>query len=164
MTRAAEGDAGSFALLVERHKDAAVRFAYSLLRDYDDANEAAQLAFVTIYRQRGKFGADSKFITWLFTNVRQRCMDLRRRTKPHQPLDEAVPVSDESASPLQSLIDAEEVETLQARVRQLPEHYQEALFLRFREALTVREVAAVMDKPEKTVEQYILRALNKLRS
>lgn len=164
MTRAAEGDAGSFAQLVDRHKDAAVRFAYSLLRDYDSANEAAQLAFVTIYRQREKFSAESKFITWLFTNVRQRCMDLRRRTKSHQPLEEAAPVSAESASPLQSLIDAEEVEALQARVRQLPEHYQEALFLRFREALTVREVAAVMDKPEKTVEQYILRALNKLRA
>ena len=47
---AQRGDAGAFATLVGRHRDAYTRFAIRMLGGYDAADEALQTAFVRAFQ------------------------------------------------------------------------------------------------------------------
>jgi len=61
--RALAGQRSAFAELVDRYRDAACAVAYHYLGDFEEAQDAAQEAFVRAYlrlrqlREPGKFGA-----------------------------------------------------------------------------------------------------------
>jgi RNA polymerase sigma-70 factor (ECF subfamily) len=91
---AREGDPAAFDQLVTRHQAAAYRAALAALRNPQDAEEAAQDAFVRAWRNLHRFRGDSAFRTWLLTIVWNRALSRRRSLarwwSRRAPLDEAV--------------------------------------------------------------------------
>src|SRR5690348_11749854 len=65
IARCQRGDEGAFDELVRRHQQRALNVAYQMLRNYEDAVEVSQDAFVRVYRNIGKFRGDCEFTTWL---------------------------------------------------------------------------------------------------
>jgi len=63
------GDPASFAYLVDRYKNMAYTIALRILRNVEDAEDAAQESFVKAYQQLHQFESKSKFSTWLYTIV-----------------------------------------------------------------------------------------------
>ena len=65
MRRVADGDLGAFGLLVERHHQRALGFAFHLMADRDGAKDAAQESFLRLlgaarrYRPRAAFATQS---------------------------------------------------------------------------------------------------------
>src|SRR5918997_2240361 len=79
----------AFGALVERYQDAAYGYAYSLLGDRHLAQDAAQEAFLSAYRNLGALRVPGAFPGWLRRIVRTHCLRLRRaRTPACLPLDE----------------------------------------------------------------------------
>jgi RNA polymerase sigma-70 factor (ECF subfamily) len=78
--RARQGDRGAFAELVERYQTPVYNLAYRMLRNADDAEDAAQETFLRAFAQLKKFQPDQKFATWLLSIGAHYCIDrLRRR-------------------------------------------------------------------------------------
>jgi RNA polymerase sigma factor (sigma-70 family) len=63
------GDSASYAFLVDRYKHMAYTIALRILRNAEDAEDAAQEGFVKAYQQLHRFEGKSKFSTWLYTIV-----------------------------------------------------------------------------------------------
>lgn len=148
--RAADGDDGAFAELVRRHAPRVRALCSSTLRHVEEAEDAAQEAFLKAHRALGRFTGEASFGTWLHRIAVNHCLDLlraagRRRSDSLDALLEA----DSSAlaralsepSSAQALEDADTVARLLAR---LNADQRLALTLREVEGMSYEEIAAAM--------------------
>src|SRR5205823_13908444 len=82
LVRAARsGDRQAFGQIVELHQRAVTRLAYRLLGDRDEADGAAQDAFVKAWRSLGRFREECPFEAWLSRIVVNQCRDRLKRAR-----------------------------------------------------------------------------------
>jgi RNA polymerase sigma-70 factor (ECF subfamily) len=74
--RAKDGDAGALAALCERHAPRVERIARHVLRDPEDARDAAQDALAKVCVKIGQFRGEAAFTTWLHRLTVNACRDL----------------------------------------------------------------------------------------
>ena len=79
--RILRGDSAAFRELVNRHKDYAFTLAYRILNSREDAEEAAQDAFVRAYNALASFNREAKFTTWLYRIVVNCALTVQQRRK-----------------------------------------------------------------------------------
>jgi RNA polymerase sigma factor (sigma-70 family) len=71
---AQQGDSRAIAELVSRSRPRVRRFAHTLCRSSEDAEEAAQEALIVLYRQIGTLRVAAALTGWLFQVVRNECI------------------------------------------------------------------------------------------
>lgn len=88
VTRAKNGDRLALEELCARHAPRVERLARHLLRDPEDARDAAQEALAKLCIRLKQFRGESQFSTWLHRLVVNTCRDAaeRQRTRTHEPL------------------------------------------------------------------------------
>jgi RNA polymerase sigma-70 factor (ECF subfamily) len=77
--RAKDGDRRALAALCERHAPRVERLAHHLLRDREDARDAAQDALAKLCTKLPQFRGESSFSTWLHRLVVNACRDVAQR-------------------------------------------------------------------------------------
>lgn len=126
--------------------------------DVDRAEDVVQDCFVKLWQKEAD--NDKAF---LFTAVRNACIDLLRRNDPlcHevQPQDLDGAISDTEAQD-RSFLEAR----LWQAIDDLPVRQRQALLLCKRDGMTYREAAEQMGISEKTVEHLLASAMKALRS
>jgi RNA polymerase sigma-70 factor, ECF subfamily len=86
------GDGSAFAALVERYERRVLGICLRYFRDPADAEDAAQEAFVALYRRAGTFRGGAALSTWMYRVTTNACNDLaRRRSRRPQAADQAAP-------------------------------------------------------------------------
>lgn len=88
VTRAKAGDGLALETLCARHAPRVERLARHLLRDPEDARDAAQESLAKLCVRLPQFRGDAQFSTWLHRLVVNTCRDhaKRRATRRHEPL------------------------------------------------------------------------------
>src|SRR5215831_2809152 len=88
------GDADAYTIIVRRFQDMAVGYGYSILRDFQLAEDAAQEAFIEAYRDLPKLREPAAFPGWFRRIVFKHCDRLiRGKTHSLVSLDDAKGVS-----------------------------------------------------------------------
>jgi RNA polymerase sigma-70 factor (ECF subfamily) len=97
--RAKDGDQQALAALLTRHASKVERLARQVLRDPDDASDAAQEALAKVCVRLKQFRGGSQFSTWLHRLVINTCLDAaeRRKARVHEPLGEHLQSGDDPA-------------------------------------------------------------------
>jgi RNA polymerase sigma-70 factor (ECF subfamily) len=90
VTRAKDGDAQALETLLARHSAKVERLARHVLRDPEDARDAAQEALAKVCVRLPQFRGDAQFSTWLHRLVFNTCVDAaeRRKSRQHETLPE----------------------------------------------------------------------------
>jgi RNA polymerase sigma factor (sigma-70 family) len=78
-----QGKQNAYAILVERYQHLVYTLALRLLANNEDAEEAAQDAFIKAYQALHTYNATSKFSTWLYTITRNTCISRVRTNRQH---------------------------------------------------------------------------------
>jgi RNA polymerase sigma-70 factor (ECF subfamily) len=88
--RAKDGDRRALAALCERHAARVERIAHHLLRDHEDARDAAQDALARLCVKLPQFRGESAFSTWLHRLTVNACRDVAQRqlARRCEPLEE----------------------------------------------------------------------------
>ena len=88
VTRAKDGDRQALEALLGRHAPKVERLARHLLRNPEDASDAAQEALAKVCVRLKQFRGESQFSTWLHRLVVNTCRDAaeRRKARSHDPL------------------------------------------------------------------------------
>ncbi len=76
-----QGDRKAFGLLVQKHQDFVYTLALRMMKNPEEAQEAAQETFVNVYRSLSFFEGKSKFTTWLYRIVYNECLGRLRKSK-----------------------------------------------------------------------------------
>jgi len=158
VTRARNGDAEAFGILVRRFQDMAVGYGYSILHDFQLAEDAAQEAFFEAYRTLSKLREPAAFAGWFRRIVFKQCDRItRRRVVATVPL-EAAP------DPVQATDEEERKAEVFEAVRQLPEHERSAMTLFYIGGYSMDEVATFLEVPVSTVKGRLHSARERLRT
>ena len=178
MVRFQRGDRTAFTTLVRRHQTALYNFAFRQIGAQAVAEEVVQDAFVRVVQNAADFKHEARFTTWVYTILRNLCIDqLRRRAlRRHPSLDQrASPGGDEEgptlleqtadkrASVEREATGTELKEKIARAVETLPEEQREVFLLREISNMPFKEIAVVTGVPENTVKSRMRYALERLQ-
>ncbi len=75
------GDLEAYTLLIARYRDIAFAYAFACLGSREEAEDAAQEAFVRAYLHISQFRTSQIWGAWLMRILRNHCTDLKRRKR-----------------------------------------------------------------------------------
>ncbi len=157
----------AFDRIVDRHWSQALALAYQRTRNWGDAEDAAQDAFILAFRKLDHLRDPARFGGWLFTIVVRSCVEIARR-RPRRPAlsdDLASVLPDEGADDDSRFNDRASTRTqIHAAIASLPEHFRPVVLLRYGQGLPVKTISRMLGVPVGTVVSQIFRANRVLRS
>jgi RNA polymerase sigma-70 factor (ECF subfamily) len=160
--RAQGGDADAFRLLVERHADAVFETALRIVRSREEAEEAAQDAFVRAWRALDGFRGDARFSTWLYRIVARCALDRAARLRRRRERETAADAEriEQAPAPERPDTDRRRLDRALGKLTAVQRAVVTLYYLRDR---PVDEVAEVLDLPSGTVKTHLHRARGALR-
>jgi RNA polymerase sigma-70 factor (ECF subfamily) len=139
-----DGDKNAYSVLVDRYKAMAYNVAYRMVGDEDTAKDLAQESFIAAYAGLEGFRFSSKFSSWLYSIVLNKCRDHLRLAKETVSTDDIAGVRPASGpSPEQEASAQQGRNILQRALDALPAEYREVLILKHIEELDYQEIAAI---------------------
>ena len=152
-----------FAGLVERYQAPLIHFLRRTLGSDEEVFDCAQDAFLAAYRNLSKYSVEHPFRAWLYTIARNKALDLLRKRRREAPLTLDENLVDQQPLPEDVCLANEQAALLAEVLNELPEHYGQALYLRFHQELSYEEIALVLEVPISRVKTYLHRGKEKLR-
>ena len=154
-----QGTAAAFDELVDRYQERLLRFLLTRSSCRADAEDAIQDAFICAYRYLASFDPRWRFSTWLY---RIALRNLSRQSRPPSG-QESVDVLVSDDDPLQDCIDQSESENVwMAAKRLLSDEAYSAMWLRYVEDMSVKDISKVLDKSLSWTKVTLLRARRRL--
>lgn len=148
--RCQNGDADAMGILVLRYQQWVYNIAYGILSHHQDAQDVAQDAFLSAWENIGKFQFRSRFSTWLYRIVKNKCLNQmdqyqRRKTDPME-IDDSQPwVPLDTETPEGEALRTEEKEIVHAALAKLKDSHREILVLRELQDMAYEEIAEILE-------------------
>ncbi len=157
------GDGEAYGVLVGRYMRAAYAVSLSVTGRHDDAEDAAQEAFMVALERLDDCRTPDRFAGWLLTIVRNRARNVVRREVLRD--TDAVPetAAARGRSPEQTMEHLELQERLGRALRRLPQVQREIVLLHDLEGWRHREIAEHLGLPSGTVRSHLHFARKSLR-
>ncbi|MBI5475718.1 MAG: sigma-70 family RNA polymerase sigma factor [Ignavibacteriales bacterium] len=154
-----------FTALVDRYKDRAFTLAVRMLRNREEAEEAAQDAFIRAYNALNGFEKKSRFGTWFYRILYNVCLTrvAKRKSLPlQQEYDDNIELNgvEFSDEPIEA-IDFETQDLIafvKKSIDTLPAKYQTILSLFYFQELSHEEIGEVTQLPIGTIKTHLFRA------
>jgi len=167
IAQARRGAASAYEELVREHQTIAFRTAYLITGSAQDAEEAAQEAFVKAHAALDRFREGAPFRPWLLRIVANEAHNRRKAATRRERLTlragqerrhrDAVP------SPEAALLASAQRSDLLEALNRLPENDRLAIACRYLLDLSEAETAAALACARGTVKSRLARALDRLR-
>jgi RNA polymerase sigma-70 factor (ECF subfamily) len=164
--RAGLGDRAAFAELYNATRSKLFGVSLRIVRERSLAEEVLQDSFVNIWRHAPEYtAAKSAPTTWMTAIVRNRSLDVIRRTREEPDVDDqlAANLADESASPVREAMERGDSHSLRQCLEHLDAEQRQTIALAFFHGLTHSELADHLRRPLGTVKTHIRRGLAKLK-
>ncbi len=164
LEHARNGDKAAFGKLIEAYQRPVFNMAYRMLSNAQEAEEAAQEAFIRAFTRLDSYDPAHKFSTWMLSITSNYCIDLlRKRRAILLSIDEPLPphpalMSERGKGPEAQAVVSEEEAMVQALLETLPEDYRQAVVLFYWHDLSYEEIAEMMDTTVSAIKSRLFRA------
>jgi RNA polymerase sigma-70 factor, ECF subfamily len=163
--RIRQGDIKHFESLFRSSYVSLVRYAKSIVKDQDSAEEIVQDLFYRIWKDREKIKIESSLNGYLFRSVHNRCLHFiehNRIVEKHvEEMSSRQPESPENPS---DILNYKELQAKIATIlEKLPERCGKIFYMNRFEGLKYTEIAKKLSVSVKTVEANMGRALKEFR-
>jgi len=164
------GSQTAYSALVGRYASAAINVAARLVNDRALAEELAQEAFVRAFSRLATYDHERRFSSWFFQILHNVSVDyLRRRRVETVSLDALVnagyagPADEDPASSPETETERRALAAALAdAVGHLRQDFREAIVLKYKQGLSVDEIAEILGVPVGTVKTYLHRGRKEL--
>lgn len=155
-----QGNKESFEKLIVRHRASALTFAKKIIKDPHLGEDMVQESFADLYVYRDRFNTNYSFKTYLFTIIRNKCIDYIRKNKAliFEEIHKAANYTVEK-----EILSKEQNSIIFKKINQMKEDYKIALYLVEYEELSYSEIANIMGKNLGQIKTLIYRARKKLQ-
>lgn len=163
--RIRQGDKQEFEKLFRSSYVSLVRYAKTILKDHDTAEEIVQDLFFRLWQDRGNITIESSLNGYLFRSVHNKSLHFIEHQKViDRHAGEIAASADETAEPVTDAIYYSELQSKVARVlEQLPERCSVIFRMSRFEGLKYNEIAEKLSVSLKTVEANMGKALKEFR-
>jgi len=142
--------------LIQEHFMDVYRVCWRVLGRPQDAEDATQETFLSLFRSKDKLAAAGSTRAWILTVARNTSISMLRARRPAAPLVEGMAPS----GPLPDPVDRE---LLDQALAGLSEDDRELVEMRFLEGKSPAEMAAASGRKQGAVATALCRALGRLR-
>ncbi|HBG25180.1 MAG: hypothetical protein CVU10_09750 [Bacteroidetes bacterium HGW-Bacteroidetes-5] len=164
------GDRESFRVLAERYSDTLFRVAMGYLHSKEDSQDMVQDVLVKVHSSLGTFKGDSKLSTWLYRIMVNACLNEIDRKHRRGIFDRVEDVMAKIANrggaerdPQESMIADEVKIAVRKAIDSLPDKQKTAFILQKYQDLSQKEISAIMQISEGSVEQLLMRGKENLK-
>ena len=165
LLRVKAGDRSAFRWIVDRYADMVNTLCLRMLRNEEEAADAAQEVFIKVYKALGSFREDSRFSTWVYRIAYNHCIsEIRKHTRVIDLVDESPEIPDENGilNGLEILAAEERKQYLKRALEALPETDSVVVTLFYYEELSLEEIAGITGLSNGNVRIRLHRARKKL--
>jgi len=147
---------------VERYQKVIFNVAYRMTRDYDEAQDITQVAFVKAYENLERFKPTYKFFSWLYRIAINETLNRIKSAKKMTQLNPGI--LSEEKSPEETYGETELGEKIQDALMELEPAYRILIILRHFRGCSYQEIGSALEIPEKLVKSRLFTARQLLRS
>jgi RNA polymerase sigma-70 factor (ECF subfamily) len=167
-----DGDDDALHALVERHLSSVYTFCLRYMGNSEDAQDAAQEAFLKAWRNLGRYNPSKSFRTWLFAIAKNTATDIMRKRKSiafsrfDTDQDSNVltdTLADPEPLPEELFARASVAKEVRDALAQLKPRERAILSMRYEEEISFEEIARIMKMSPNTIRSLHRRALMALR-
>lgn len=151
----AKGDPNALGAIYELYGERIFRYAYRMLGNRSDAEDATAETFLRVLKRSGELRADGAFRTWIFRITRNLCIDKMRQHKLLELPPDAQYGGGEERTTLRI--------TVQQALRDLPQEYRDPLILCDLEDISAKEAAEVLQISVPALKSRLYRGRRALR-
>lgn len=157
LARVAGGDHQAFDEVMREHESRIFAVCLRMLGDREQALDATQDTFLTVFRKSSQFRGDSSLGTWMYRIAVNTCYDhLRRRSrKPTSPLPDHLEVADPSAE--DALASAGMRPEIAGALALVPPEFRAAMVLCDIEGMATADAAEVLGVATGTIKSRLHR-------
>ena len=161
-----EGDDDGIVQIIKDHKDGLMFYLNSFVQNIHLAEDLTEDTFVKLIARRPRFSGKSTFKTWLYAIGRNVALDfLRKNAKlPTVSAEEAMTLIADEADVARQYLCSERKLQVHKALKQLNDEYRQVLVLIYFEDFQNDQVASIMGKSKKQVENLVYRAKLSLKS
>lgn len=143
-----------FLLIIKEHSAAFYRYAYSILLNRQDAEDAVSETILKAFEHLNDLIHIRKMKSWIFQILANTCKTL---------LSKRLYVSDDIDNHAPEPADQEAYMDLQNCIYQMEPKFREVVILYYFEDLKIREIAEILSVSEGTIKSRLSRARDKLK-
>ena len=161
-----EGDDDGIVQIIKDYKDGLMLYLNSFVQNIHLAEDLTEDTFVKLIAKRPRFSGKSSFKTWLYAIGRNVALDYLRKSFRHPTAsaeDAMVLIADE-ADIARNYLQTERKLQVHNAMKRLNMEYRQVLYLVFFEDFQNAQVASVLGKSKKQVENLVYRAKLSLKS
>ncbi len=156
------GDMGALEALIVTYQRPIYNATYRIVGNVEDARDLTQTVFLKAYEGLGSFDPKYRFFSWLYRIAVNEALNHLRRYGREQALEVDEP-EPESSGPEALANQAEVCDRIQAALMRMKAEDRVVLILRHYAECSYREMAGILDIPEKTVKSRLFSARQRLR-
>jgi RNA polymerase sigma factor (sigma-70 family) len=149
-------DSRTVAELFELYSSDILRYAFSILRDIEEARDVLQDVFLKYQNHEKNFKRECNYKTWLFTITRNTCYNRLKALKNVSGIEEMdfYPVNE---------VNIDDLISLNIALNRLSPEENELIFLKDFEKYSYKEIAVLLGLSFDNVRVKLFRAKKKLR-
>ena len=161
-----EGNDDGIVEIIKDHKDGLMFYLNSFVQNIHLAEDLTEDTFVKLIARRPRFSGKSTFKTWLYAIGRNVALDfLRKNAKlPTVSAEEAMTLIADEADVARQYLCSERKLQVHKALKQLNDEYRQVLVLVYFEDFQNDQVASIMGKSKKQIENLVYRAKLSLKS
>lgn len=146
------------------YESSLIGYAFTLLNDLDRARDVVQDTFVRLCRQ-DPAKVEVQLKAWLFTVCRNRALDVLRKEKRSEPLEEIQwqKVAGPGLQPDERLEMQERMAQLNSFLNDLTKNQREVIILKFQQGLSYQEIHKITNLSTSNIGFLIHSGLKRLR-
>ncbi len=166
------GDDAAFEILIKRHLKAVYNFLYRLTGgDAPLTDDLTQETFLKVWKNIRKFDGEKSFKTWLFAIAKNSARDFwkKKKTLPFSLFENSEgynrleEMAEDKALPDEILERIESTKELEEKLKKLSKKHETILLLRYKDDLSLSEIAKTLNLPYNTIKSQHQRALLALK-
>jgi RNA polymerase sigma-70 factor (ECF subfamily) len=166
-----DGDELAFNQLLKRYLKPVYNFLYRLTGDPSMLDDLAQVTFIKAWKNIRRFDRNKNFKAWIFTIAKNTAIDYFKKKKSipfsfftdeegNNKLEE---IGDGNILPDEILAKKDVSNEIGRKLKEISDQYRIILLMRYKDDLTLPEIAEILERPVNTVKSQHQRALVALR-
>lgn len=150
---------GEFEKLIAKQKDKLFRFAFSILKNNEDAKDAVQEMVLKLWKNRRKLDASQNLESYCLNALKNQCFDVLRKEK-HK-------INYQNSTEQETFVEPETgnsdlVEKLKQELKKLPEQQRMAVELKDFQGYKYEEISDILEQNINAVRTNVSRGRKKL--
>jgi len=152
------GDTDRYKVLVKKYQGPVFNLFMKMINNYEDAEELTQDVFVRAYESLSGFNFKYRFFSWIYRIAINRALAEQKHNQRHTDIEQIAHKLSENDEATR-----DQNAHIKMAIDALKDNYKAVVILKYYEQLSYKEIAVVLEIPEKKVRSRLYDARIKMK-